>query len=103
MLQNALPEIKGRLLHHFFETYSGMNTYQEDGKTKIDYEEFYAECEWCVRAIFDIKSISDLDVFCEEWGLNEFGSDFELSFFNLANEYLNPKPRQSGDVSSGKG
>lgn len=101
MLQKSLPEIKGRLLHHFFEVHSGMNAYQEDGKTRIDYEEFFTEVEWCTREIFNIQTVSDLDVFCEEWGLNDI-EDFELSFFNLANEYLNPQSRQSGDVSPGK-
>ena len=44
MLKNSLPEIKGRLLHYYFEIYSGMNTWQdENGKAKTDYEEFYDE------------------------------------------------------------
>ena len=91
MLRNALPEIKGRLLHHFFETYSGMNSYEENGKTKTDYEEFFIEIKNCIQEIISINSVSDLDVFCEEWGLNEMDSQFDLSFYNLAKEYLEVK------------
>lgn len=92
MLKNSLTEIKGRLLHHFFEIHSGMNTWQdEDGKAKINYEEFYEESKLCIEEITGINSVSDLDRFCEEWGLNEMDTDFELSFYNLANEYLKPK------------
>ena len=89
MFLQALPEIKGRLLHHFFEVYSDMNSYEEDGKTKIDYEELLSESEYCIKEIYKIQSISDLDVFCEEWGLNDMEND--LAFYNLAAEYLKPK------------
>ena len=101
MLRQALPEIKGKLLHYFFEMYSGMNSYEENGKTKIDYEEFFAESIQCVKEITEITSISDLDRFCEEWGLNDL--DNELAFHNLANEYLKPKyeSRQQGTIQEG--
>jgi len=89
MLKNSLPEIKGRLLHYWFETYSSMNSYEEDGKVKIEYEDFYEESKHCIKEIFEISNISDLDRFCEEWGLNEM--EFELSFHWLAKEYLEIK------------
>lgn len=104
MLKNSLPEIKGRLLHYFFEIHSGMNTWQdEDGKAKINYEEFYIESKNCIEEIMAINSVSDLDRFCEEWGLNELDSEFDLSFYNLANEYLKPKyePRQQREICEG--
>ena len=93
MLKNALPEIKGRLLHHFFEVYSGMNSYEENGKTKIAYEEFYSESQEAIKRIYGIQSVSDLDQFCEEWGLNDLQND--LAFNNLANEYLSIKQESS--------
>lgn len=89
MLLNALLEIKGRLLHYYFEVYSDMNSFEEDGKTKINYAEFYSESENCIKEIHQIQSISDLDRFCEEWGLNELNND--LAFHNLAKEYLEIK------------
>lgn len=91
MLKNSLPEIKGRLLHYYFETYSSMHSWEEEGKVKTDYEEFYNESKHCIQEIFEISSISDLDRFCEEWGLNEM--EFELSFYCLAKEYLEVKQK----------
>lgn len=84
----ALPEIKGKLLHYFFETHSAMNTSQVNGKTETDYEEFYEEIRLVIKEITNIDTISDLDRFCEEWGLNENDFDFDLSFYNLAAKYL---------------
>lgn len=92
MLKKHLPAIKGELLHYFFETYSSMNTDQlADGKTKTNYEDFYDESENCFKELMSINSISDLDCFCEEWGLNEMDDQFELSFYNLAKKYLEVK------------
>jgi hypothetical protein len=39
----------------------------------------------------EINSITDLDEFCESWGLNEMDSEFELTFYNLAKKYLEVK------------
>lgn len=89
MLKNHLPAIKGELMHYFFETYSSMNTDQlADGKTKTNYDDFYDESENCFKELMSISSISDLDRFCESWGLNEMDSQFELTFYNLAKRYL---------------
>lgn len=93
MLKIHLQEIKGRLLHYYFEVYSDMNSFEEDGKAKINYEEFYVESEHCIKEIFRIQSVSDLDVFCEEWGLNDLQND--LAFNNLAKYYLELKSLSS--------
>ena len=89
MLKNHLNAIKGELMHYFFEVYSSMNTDQlEDGKTKTNYDEFWDEAKGCFRDLMEIHSITDLDEFCESWGLNDMDNQFELSFYNLAKKYL---------------
>ena len=86
MLKNHLPAIKGRLLLHFTEVYSTMCA---DSKGGIDYQEFFEDIEKCIKEIYTINSVSDLDEFCEEWGLNDLQSG--LSFYELAKEYLEIK------------
>jgi hypothetical protein len=86
MLKNHLSAIKGRLLLHFTEVYSTMCA---DSKGEIDYEEFFEDSENCLKDICNIKSVNDLDEFCEEWGLNDLQSG--LSFYELAKEYLEIK------------
>lgn len=86
--QAALPEIKGKLLHYYFETHSGMSTSELNGKAETDYGEFYEEIQLVLKEITDIETVSDLDRFCEEWGLNEIDPDFDLAFYNLAAKYL---------------
>jgi hypothetical protein len=88
MMQKNLPAIKGELFNHFSEIYINMHARQEDGKTIIDYENLGLEVELCIREVFAIKTISDLDKFCDDWGLNEYDDDFPLSFPNLAKKYI---------------
>ena len=92
MLKSHLSTIKGELLHYFLERYLDMSTDQlPDGTTKIDYTQFYEESQNCIDSIVKIKSVSDLDVFCVLWGLNDFDVDFKFSFYNLAKKYLELK------------
>ena len=86
MLKNHLLAIKGRLLLHFIEQYSMMCT---DSEGKIDHQEFFEDAQQCIREIYDIKTVDNLDQFCDIWGLNDLQSD--LSFFELAKEYLEIK------------
>jgi hypothetical protein len=60
-----------------------------DSKGETDYEEFFEDIENCLKDICNIKSVNDLDQFCEEWGLNDLQGD--LSFYQLAKEYLEIK------------
>jgi hypothetical protein len=83
MLKNHLPAIKGRLLLHFTEQYSIMCT---DSEGEINHQEFFEDIQECLKDICDIKTIDNLDRFCEVWGLNDLQSD--LSFSELAKEYL---------------
>lgn len=92
MLKHHLTSIKGRLLNHFTETYANMLLLGACmPASDMDYAEYYEDCERCVKEIMLIKSVGDLDIFCCEWGLNELGNEFELSFYNLAKKYLTEK------------
>jgi hypothetical protein len=80
MLQNHLTKTKGRLLEMMFHQYLDMNT----DKGGIDYDNFYEEIQSTINAIRCIKDLSDLEVFCEEYGLNDM--DNEMSFPNLVKQ-----------------
>ena len=84
MLKNHLTDIKGRLTSHFYEVYFGMNS-DKDG---TDYDEFFTEFSDAMNQIVKIKSVDDLDFFCEDFGLNDLDPEFPLSFPNLAKKYL---------------
>jgi len=77
MLQNKLTEIKGRLLEMMFHQYLDMNTEREG----IDYENFFQEIQSTINYIRNIKDLSGLELFCEEFGLNDI--DNEMSFLSL--------------------
>lgn len=80
MLQNRLVEIKGRLLETMFRQYLDMNTEKEG----IDYEQFYEEIQSTINSIRNIKDLSGLEIFCEEFGLNDL--DNEMSFPSLVKQ-----------------
>lgn len=80
MLQNKLQEIKGRLLEMMFRQYLDMNTEKEG----IDYHNFYEEIQSTINSIRNINNLSSLEVFCEEFGLNDI--DNEMSFPSLVKE-----------------
>jgi hypothetical protein len=77
MLQNKLTEIKGRLLEMMFHQYLDMNTEREG----IDYENFFQEIQSTINSIRNIKDLSGLELFCEEFGLNDI--DNQMSFPTL--------------------
>lgn len=77
MLQNKLQSVKGQLLEMMFQQYVNMNTEKEG----IDYHNFYEEIQSTINEIRGIKDLSDLERFCEEFGLNDM--DNEMSFPNL--------------------
>ena len=81
MLQNKLIEIKGRLLEMMFEQYRDMNT---DSVTGVDYETLYDEFQGPLNDIRRITSIDSLEVFLEEYGMNDM--DNGMSFPNLVAE-----------------
>ena len=80
MLQNKLEKIKGQLLEMMFEQYRDMNT-SEKG---IDYETFYDEVQSPINDIRRIVNLTDLERFCEEWGMNDI--DNPMSFPNLVKQ-----------------
>ena len=80
MLQNKLIEIKGQLLEMMFAQYLDMNT-SESG---IDYETFYDEVQSPINEIRGIHNLTDLERFCEEWGMNDI--DNPMSFPNLVKQ-----------------
>lgn len=81
MLQNNLLAIKGRLLEMMFEQYRDMNT---DSVTGVDYETLYDEFQGPLNDIRRITSIDSLEVFLEEYGMNDI--DNGMSFPNLVAE-----------------
>ena len=81
MLRNKLLEIKGRLLEMMFEQYRDMNT---DSVTGVDYETLYDEFQGPLNDIRRITSIDSLEVFLEEYGMNDM--DNGMSFPNLVAE-----------------
>ena len=78
MLQNKLQSIKGQLLEMMFQQFINMNT---EAPGEINYENFYDEVQSTINEIRGIKDLSDLERFCEEFGLNDI--DNEMSFPNL--------------------
>jgi hypothetical protein len=80
MLQNKLTAVKGQLLEMMFHQYLDMNTEREG----IDYENFFEEIQSTINSIRNIKDLSGLEIFCEEFGLNDI--DNEMSFPNLVKE-----------------
>ena len=77
MLQNKLTAVKGQLLEMMFHQYLDMNTEREG----IDYENFFIEIQSTINSIKNIKDLSGLELFCEEFGLNDM--DNEMSFLSL--------------------
>ena len=85
MLKNHLKEIKGRLIVHFVEMFHTMHS----DTSGTDWSEFYEDVSSILADINSIKTVSDLDQFCEALGLNDLESEF--AFHNLAAEYLAKK------------
>ena len=81
MLQNKLQSIKGQLLEMMFQQFINMNT---EAPGEINYENFYDEVQSTINEIRGIKDLSDLERFCEEFGLNDM--DNEMSFPNLVKQ-----------------
>ena len=81
MLQNKLQSIKGQLLEMMFQQHINMNT---EAPSEINYENFYDEVQSTINEIRGIKDLSDLEKFCEEYGLNDI--DNEMSFPNLVKQ-----------------
>ena len=83
MLKKHLTAIKGELFNHIAIQHIDMNT---KGDGSIDFDELGASVELCMKDLFSIRTVDDLDRFCEEWGLNEQGGD--VTFANLATKYI---------------
>ena len=81
MLQNKLAAVKGQLLEMMFYQYLDMNTDVQGNKSIVDYSNFFEEIQSTINEIRGIKDLSDLEKFCEEYGLNDI--DNEMSFPNL--------------------
>ena len=81
MLQNKLAAVKGQLLEMMFHQYLDMNTDVQGNKSIVDYSNFFEEIQSTINEIRGIKDLSDLEKFCEEYGLNDI--DNEMSFPNL--------------------
>jgi len=84
MLQNKLTEIKGRLLEMMFHQYLDMNTDVQGKSSIVDYSNFFEEIQSTINSIRNIKDLSGLEIFCEEFGLNDI--DNKMSFPNLVKE-----------------
>jgi hypothetical protein len=84
MLQNKLAAVKGQLLEMMFHQYLDMNTDVQGKKSIVDYSNFFEEIQSTINEIRGIKDLSDLEKFCEEFGLNDI--DNEMSFPNLVKE-----------------
>ena len=84
MLQNKLAAVKGQLLEMMFHQYLDMNTDVQGNKSIVDYSNFFEEIQSTINEIRGIKDLSDLEKFCEEYGLNDI--DNEMSFPNLVKE-----------------
>ena len=80
MLQNKLTAVKGQLLEMMFHQYLDMNTEREG----IDYENFFEEIQSTINSIRNIKDLSGLEIFCEEFGLNDI--DNQMSFPSLVKQ-----------------
>ena len=84
MLQNKLAAVKGQLLEMMFHQYLDMNTDVQGNKSIVDYSNFFEEIQSTINEIRGIKDLSDLEIFCEEFGLNDI--DNQMSFPNLVKE-----------------
>ena len=84
MLQNKLAAVKGQLLEMMFHQYLDMNTDVQGNKSIVDYSNFFEEIQSTINEIRGIKDLSDLERFCEEFGLNDM--DNEMSFPNLVKQ-----------------
>ena len=84
MLQNKLAAVKGQLLEMMFHQYLDMNTDVQGNKSIVDYSNFFEEIQSTINSIRNIKDLSDLEIFCEEYGLNDI--DNQMSFPNLVKE-----------------
>jgi hypothetical protein len=63
-----------------FHQYLDMNTEREG----IDYENFFEEIQSTINSIRNIKDLSGLEIFCEEFGLNDI--DNQMSFPSLVKQ-----------------
>jgi hypothetical protein len=81
MLQNKLAAVKGQLLEMMFHQYLDMNTDVQGKSSIVDYSNFFEEIQSTINSIRNIKDLSDLEIFCEEFGLNDI--DNEMSFPSL--------------------
>jgi Leucine-rich repeat (LRR) protein len=84
MLQNKLTAVKGQLLEMMFHQYLDMNTDVQGKSSIVDHENFFTEIQSTINSIRNIKDLSGLEIFCEEFGLNDI--DNEMSFPNLVKE-----------------
>jgi hypothetical protein len=84
MLQNKLAAVKGQLLEMMFHQYLDMNTDVQGKSSIIDYSNFFEEIQSTINSIRNIKDLSGLEIFCEEFGLNDI--DNKMSFPNLVKE-----------------
>jgi hypothetical protein len=84
MLQNKLAAVKGQLLEMMFHQYLDMNTDVQGNKSIVDYSNFFEEIQSTINSIRNIKDLSNLEIFCEEFGLNDI--DNQMSFPNLVKE-----------------
>ena len=82
MLKDNLTAVKGELFNHFATMHIDVVS-KVDGS--IDFEELGDNAERVMKDIFSIKTVDDLDRFCDDYGLND--DDFSLSFYNLAKKY----------------
>jgi hypothetical protein len=83
MLKDKLTEVKGELFNHFATLHIDMNS-KTDGT--VDFGELGCSAEMNMKDIFAIKTVDDLDKFCEDYGLND-DTGFELSFASFAKKY----------------
>lgn len=81
MLQNKLAAVKGQLLEMMFHQYLDMNTDVQGKSSIVDYSNFFEEIQSTINSIRNIKDLSGLEIFCEEFGLNDI--DNEMSFPSL--------------------
>jgi hypothetical protein len=84
MLQNKLQSVKGQLLEMMFHQYLDMNTDVQGKSSIVDYSNFFEEIQSTINSIRNIKDLSGLEIFCEEFGLNDI--DNKMSFPNLVKE-----------------
>jgi hypothetical protein len=61
-----------------------MNTDVQGKSSIVDYSNFFEEIQSTINSIRNIKDLSGLEIFCEEFGLNDI--DNKMSFPNLVKE-----------------